>query len=45
MIILITGTSRGLGRELAEYYGNKGNIIIGCRRSQLNIEGIDYNPF
>ena len=32
-IILITGTSRGLGRNLIEYYTNLGNRVIGCSRT------------
>jgi 3-oxoacyl-[acyl-carrier protein] reductase len=32
-IVLITGTSRGLGRYLAEYYLEKEFSVIGCSRS------------
>ena len=28
--ILITGTSKGIGRYLAEYFVNEGNYVIGC---------------
>ncbi|EPZ50366.1 enoyl-(Acyl carrier protein) reductase domain protein [Bacteriovorax sp. BAL6_X] len=37
MIILVTGTSRGIGRATAEYYLSKGFIVIGCSRSFDNI--------
>lgn len=33
-IFLITGTSRGIGKYLAEYYLNKGYKVIGCGRSK-----------
>jgi 3-oxoacyl-[acyl-carrier protein] reductase len=32
--ILITGTSRGLGCYLADYYLGKGNLVTGCARSE-----------
>lgn len=31
-IILITGTSRGIGQALAEFYLKKGYMVIGCSR-------------
>jgi 3-oxoacyl-[acyl-carrier protein] reductase len=36
-VILITGTSKGIGRFLAEYYANNGLQVVGCSR-----RGIDY---
>ena len=44
-IILITGTSRGIGRYLAEYYLNKGNYVIGCSRSKSDLVDDDYTHF
>ena len=32
--ILITGTSRGLGSFLADYYLSKGDLVTGCARSE-----------
>ena len=32
--ILITGTSKGIGKFLAEYYMEKGFVVIGCSRSK-----------
>ncbi len=32
-VMLITGTSRGIGRYLAEYYLEKGWYVIGCARN------------
>ena len=36
-VTLITGTSKGIGKELVHYYVNKGHIVVGCSRS-----GIDW---
>lgn len=40
--ILITGSSRGLGRALAEHYLNNGDNIYGCARSEGTIEHDNY---
>lgn len=42
MNIIITGTSRGLGKYLSEYYLKKGNVVIGCSRSEINIDHENY---
>ena len=34
-IILITGTRKGIGEALAKYYLSKGDIVIGCSRSEI----------
>jgi 3-oxoacyl-[acyl-carrier protein] reductase len=44
-IILITGTSRGIGRYLAEYYENLGFFIIGCSRRDSDLQLINYEHF
>ena len=41
-ICLITGTRKGIGRYLAEYYLAKGMQIIGCSRSQANLSHPNY---
>ena len=41
-IIVITGTSRGIGRKLAEYYLDAGNTVIGCSRGNSKIEEPKY---
>ena len=41
-IFLITGTSRGIGKYLAEYYLKKGNKVIGTSRSKESIKNINY---
>lgn len=45
MIILITGTSKGIGKYLAEYYLKKGHQIIGCSRSGATITHPEYTHF
>jgi len=32
-VMLVTGTSKGVGQYLADYYLNKGFLVIGCSRS------------
>jgi 3-oxoacyl-[acyl-carrier protein] reductase len=44
-IILITGTRKGIGRHLAEYYLSKGNIVIGCSRTDSDLYHQDYKHF
>ena len=40
--ILITGSSRGLGKALAEHYLHKGDNVYGCARSQGSIDHDNY---
>lgn len=44
-VILITGTRKGIGRDLSEYYLSKGDIVCGCSRSQSNLEHKNYRHF
>jgi 3-oxoacyl-[acyl-carrier protein] reductase len=44
-VFLITGTSRGIGRYLAEYYLNQGNYVVGCSRSKSNLVNDSYTHF
>jgi len=41
-IILITGTRKGIGKNLAEYYLVKGDVVIGCSRGEASITNDDY---
>ena len=43
--ILITGTSRGIGKYLAEYYLNKGHRVIGCSRKPSEWDHTRYLHF
>lgn len=42
-VIIITGTSRGIGRALVEHYLGKGWRVFGCSRSQATIEKPNYH--
>jgi 3-oxoacyl-[acyl-carrier protein] reductase len=41
-VILISGTSRGIGRALVEHYSGLGYDVIGCSRSEFEIELTNY---
>lgn len=43
--ILITGSSRGLGKKMAEHFLNNGDIVFGCARSQGQIDHPKYHHF
>ena len=43
--ILITGSSRGLGREMAEYYLKHGDHVYGCARSEASINHPNYHHY
>lgn len=47
MKILVTGTSKGLGRSIATHLHNLGHVVVGCSRSPIEAEfvhipGVDY---
>ncbi len=44
-ITLITGTSRGLGRYLAERYASRGHQVIGCSRSPIDLQTARYTHY
>ncbi|MEM1221363.1 MAG: SDR family oxidoreductase [Verrucomicrobiota bacterium] len=41
--IVITGTRKGIGKALAEYYLEKGWFVIGCSRGAGSIENSNYH--
>lgn len=41
-ITLITGTRKGIGRYLAEYYAKKGHQVVGCSRGPMDCEIENY---
>tara|TARA_B100001250_G_scaffold414630_1_gene454995 strand:- start:22355 stop:23068 length:714 start_codon:yes stop_codon:yes gene_type:complete len=43
--IIITGSSKGIGKYLSEYYINNGNIVFGCSRSNATIKHNNYTHF
>ncbi len=44
-IVLITGTSKGIGKSLAEHYLDVGWAVIGCSRSPATIEHSAYTHY
>jgi 3-oxoacyl-[acyl-carrier protein] reductase len=44
-VILITGTSRGIGRFLAEHYAEKGCRVVGCSRQEGEFQHRNYRHF
>jgi 3-oxoacyl-[acyl-carrier protein] reductase len=44
-IIVITGTSKGIGQALANYYLENGEIVIGCSRGESSIKNDNYRHF
>ena len=41
-VIVITGSSKGIGRGMTEYYINKGFLVAGCSRSESSLRSEDY---
>lgn len=44
-VVVITGTSKGIGRALALYYLNKNFVVAGCSRSSSSIDDENYRHF
>jgi 3-oxoacyl-[acyl-carrier protein] reductase len=44
-VFIITGTSKGIGKELAIHYLNQGDIVSGCSRRESKIEHANYQHF
>lgn len=45
MIIVITGTRKGIGRYLAEEYVKEGHIVIGCSRGESDFCHSNYKHY
>lgn len=45
MIILITGTRKGIGRKIAGYYLSKGDKVIGCSRKPSDLSHKNYTHY
>jgi 3-oxoacyl-[acyl-carrier protein] reductase len=45
VVIIITGTRKGIGRYLAEYYLAKGYTVLGCSRERNDLENEKYYHF
>jgi len=37
-VMIITGTRKGIGKYLAEYYIQNGFFVIGCSRGNIDFE-------
>ncbi len=44
-VILITGTSRSIGKYLVEYYAKRNLQVIGCSRTQISYRYKNYKHF
>lgn len=44
-VILITGTSKGIGKALSEYYLSKNSIVIGCSRKASTLNHVNYRHY
>lgn len=44
-VVLITGTSRGIGRALAAHFSRKGDRVIGCSRQEVQLDLPNYEHF
>lgn len=44
-LIIITGTSRGIGLNLAKSYLDDGDIVIGCARSKTGLTHPNYHHY
>lgn len=44
-VFIITGTSKGIGLELAKYYLQKGDKVAGCSRGEGSLEHENYRHF
>jgi len=44
-VMIITGTRKGIGKYLAEYYANKEFQVIGCSRGDVEFELDNYQHF
>ena len=44
-VLLITGTRKGIGKDLSLYYLQQGHIVCGCSRGEGSIAHENYRPF
>jgi len=45
LVMLITGTRKGIGKYLAQYYLEKGFKVIGCSRDPVDNDASNYRHF
>jgi 3-oxoacyl-[acyl-carrier protein] reductase len=44
-VMIVTGTSKGIGKYIAEYYLKKEYTVIGCSRGESSLQSSDYFHF
>lgn len=44
-VMIITGTRKGVGKQLTEHYLEKGHVVAGCSRGETTIEHDAYTHF
>ena len=44
-VLLLTGSRKGIGRHLAEYYVQKGYLVVGCSRGNSDFENDSYKHY
>lgn len=44
-VIIITGTRKGIGRDLSEHYLTQGDIVCGCSRNESSLQHDNYRHF
>jgi len=44
-VVLITGTSRGVGQNLAVHFSRRGDRVIGCSRQSIQLDLPNYKHF
>ena len=44
-VVMITGTSKGIGKELCSHYLEKGFVVAGCSHGQSGIKDENYRHF
>lgn len=45
LVILITGSSKGIGRKLCEHFLDLGHYVVGCSRSESNLQHESYTHY
>lgn len=44
-VIIVTGTRKGIGKSLSEYYLEQNYIVCGCSRGKTSINHVNYRHF